>query len=84
MIKRKGMKNFKRFKTPYMNDSTRKRRVERAGFLLEIFEANPRIIEHAVFRDESDFPLQIPINSQNGRVCFKGQKKIVADKNLPH
>ena len=42
-----------------------KRRVERAGYLLEKFETNPRMIERAVYQDESDFPLQIPINSQN-------------------
>ena len=32
--------------------------------------------------DESDFPLQIPRNSQNDRVFFKEQKKDVPDKNL--
>ena len=61
-----------------MNDATRKRVVERADiFLLEKFETKPPLIEHAVFQDESDFPLQIPVNSQNGRVCFKDQKKDV-------
>ena len=42
-----------------------KRRVECAGYLLEKFETNPRMIERAVYQDESDFPLQIPMNSQN-------------------
>ena len=61
-----------------MNDATRKRVVERADiFLLEKFEANPPLIEHAVFQDESDFPLQIPVNSRNDRVYFKDQKKDV-------
>ena len=41
--------------------------------------------ERAVFQDESDFPLQIPISSQNDRVYFKGRKKKdVPDKNLSH
>ena len=67
-----------------MNDATRKRRVERAGCLLEKFETNTRKTERAVFQDESDFPLQLPINSQNYRVYFKAQKKDVPDKNLSH
>ena len=52
-----------------------KRRVERAG---------PLMIESAVFQDESNFSLQIPINSQNDRVYFKGRKKDVPDKNPSH
>ena len=68
MVKRKGMKAFKRVKTPQMNDATRTRRVERAGYLMEKFNQNPRMIERAVFQDESDFPLQIPLNCQNDRV----------------
>ena len=67
-----------------MNDPTEKRRVEHASCLLEKFELNPQMTEHAVFQDESDFRLQIPINSQNDRVCFKGQKKDVPDENLSH
>ena len=41
-------------------------------------------IERAVFQDESDFPLQIPINIQNDCVYFKGRKQDVPDKNLSH
>ena len=84
MVKRKGIKQFKRIKTPQMNEGTRTRRVERATGLLEKFEKNPRIIERAVFQDESDFPLEIPLNSQNDRVYYKGQKKNVPDENLFH
>ena len=65
---KKGTKQSKRLKLPYMNDATRKWKVERAGCLFEKFETNPGMIERAVFQDESDFPLQIPINSQNDRV----------------
>ena len=36
-------------KTPYINDATRKRRVERAVCLLEKLETNPIIIERAIF-----------------------------------
>ena len=35
-----------------------------------------------VFQDESDFRLQIAINSQNDRVYFKGQKEDIPDKIL--
>jgi len=84
IIKAKNINQFKRLKTPCMNDNTRKRRVERASNLLEQFEKKPRMIERAVFQDESDFPLQIPINCQNNRVYYKGQKKDVPDKNIYH
>ena len=55
-----------------------KNKSRHAGFLLKKFETK------SVFQDESDFPLQVPINSQNDHVCFKDQKKDVTDKNLSH
>ena len=67
-----------------MNESTRERRVSRAAGLVEKFKSNSRMIERAVFQDESNFPLQVPLNSQNDRVYFKGQKKDVLDENLFH
>ena len=46
------------------------------------------MIERAIFQDEfkfeSEFLLQISINSQNDRVYFKGQKKMLLIKNLSH
>ena len=50
--------------------------------LLEKFETN--LAERAVFQDESDFPLQIPINSRSDHIHFKDQKKDVLDKNLSY
>ena len=47
-------------------------------------ETDPRMIEHTVFQDEDDFPLQIPINSQNDRVCFKVRKKDAPNKSFSH
>ena len=67
-----------------MNEGTKKRRVERADKLVEKFSQNPRMIERAVFQDECDFPLEVPINSQNDRVYFKGVKKDVPETNLCH
>ena len=84
MVKRKGYKNYKRMKTPSMNDGTRKRRVERSTSLFEKFRKNPRMIERAVFQDESDFPLQIPNNPQNNRVYSKSEKKDIPHENLFH
>lgn len=81
-IKRKRMKQFKRIKTPYINNVTLKRRAECAGCLLEKLETNSLMIERVVFQDESYFLLQISINSQNDRAYFKGQKKDVPDKNF--
>ena len=43
-------------------------------------ETNPRMIGHAVFQGESDFPQQIPINNQNDHVYFKGWKKMFSLK----
>jgi len=58
------------------------RRVEWTAGLLKKFKKNPCMIKRAVFQDESDFPLEIPLNSQNDRVYFKGQKEDVPAENL--
>ena len=50
-------KQFKRLKTPSITDATRKRRVKCASARLEKFEKNPRMTEYAVFQDKSGFPL---------------------------
>ena len=83
-VKRKGYKNYKRMKTPSMNDVTRKRWVEGSTSLFETFGKNPCMIEPAVFQDESDFPLQIPNNPQNNRVYSKDEKKDIPHENLFH
>lgn len=62
LIKTKGIKQFKRLKTPYIIYATRARRVERANNILEKFSKNNQMIEGVDFRDESGFSLQIPIN----------------------
>lgn len=84
MVKSKGIRQFKRLKAPSMNETTRTRRVERAETLYAKFSRNPRMIERAVFQDECDFPLQVPLNNQNNRVYFKGTKIEVPEKNLFH
>ena len=84
IVKDKGYSQFKRLKTPQMNDATRKRRVDRAAGLVQKFKSNPRLIERAVFQDESDFPLQVPLNTQNDQVYSKGLKKDVRESSLFH
>jgi len=83
IVKRKGIKQFKRLKIPHMNERTQTR-VDRVAILLKKFNKNPRMIERAVFQDESDFPLEIPLNSQNDIVNFKGQKGDAPEENLFH
>ena len=66
-MKSKGLRQFKRLKTPMMSAGTKERRTTRAGLLAERFGKN-RMIEKCVFQDEKDFTLDIPINHQNSRV----------------
>ena len=84
MVKRSKINNFKRVQTPQMDDGARGRRVNRAVGLSKKFGKNPRMIERAVFKDESDFPLQIQMNKQNNRVYSKGKKSDIPVENLCH
>ena len=81
MIKRRNFRQFKRVKTPEMNDGCRNRRYARAIALAEKFERNTRMIEKTVWQDEKDFTLDVPVNLQNDQVYGKG-KKSVPDENL--
>ena len=83
-VKSRGINNFKRLKTPQMDQGTRKRRVERAKRLAGRFESNPRMIKKAVWQDEKDFTFQVPTNSQNNRVYRRGNKSNVPEENLFH
>ena len=78
MIKRRNFRQFKRVKTPEMNDGCRNRRYARAIALAEKFERNTRMIEKTVWQDEKDFtrdvPVNVPVNLQNDRVYGKGKK----------
>lgn len=84
IIKEKNINQSKRVKILHVNDVTRQRRIERVSNLGENFSKNSRIIERGVFQEESDFPLEIPINNQNNHVYFKGKKCDVPDENLCH
>ena len=69
LIKRK-INQFKRMKTPHMNNGTRDWRTIRSGNLAERFHHNPRLVEKFAYQDEKDFTLEVPLNIQNDRVFF--------------
>ena len=84
MVKRKGLKQFKRLKTQRMSEGTRERRTKIAGALAERIGTNSRNIERCVWQDEKDFTLEVPLNPQNSRVYVNGSKNDVDDKRLFH
>ena len=77
MVKIKGYKQFKRLKTPRVNDGTRLRRTERAKALAERFGSNKRKIEKCVWQDEKDVP-------QNSRVFGDDRKSDIDDSRFFH
>ena len=82
MVKKRNLKQFKRFKTPQMSEGTRNRRETRACSLRERFGGNTSMIKKTVWEDEKDFTLEVPVNLQNYRVCGKGQKSDIPDENV--
>lgn len=83
IVKSRGLRQFKRLKTPMMSAGTKERRTTRAGLLAERFGKN-RMIEKCVFQDEKDFTLDIPINHQNSRVYGSNRKSDIPAENLFH
>ena len=57
MIKRRNFHQFKRVKTPEMNDGGHNRRHARTVALAEKFEHNTHITEKTVWQDEKNFTL---------------------------
>ena len=82
MIKRRNFSQFKRVKTPEVNDGCRNRRYARAIALAGKFEHNTRMTEKTEWQGEKDFTLDVPVNLQNDRVYGKGKKSDVSDENL--
>ena len=83
MVHSKGLRQFKRLKTPMMSSGTKERRTTRAGELAERFGKN-RMVEKCVFQDEKDFTLDIPINPQNSRVYGSQTKSEISTDRLFH
>ena len=61
VVKRKGLKQFKRLKTPQISEATKKR-TERASFLVERITKNSRSIGKCVWQNEEDFTLEVLLN----------------------
>ena len=83
MVRRRGLNQYKRTKTPNMSSATRQRRTERAGALAEKF-SQKRAIERLVWQDEKDFTLDIPMNIQNSRVYGMNKKENIPANRLFH
>ena len=84
LVKKRKINQFKRMKTPHINNGTRDRRTIRSGNLAQCFDLNPRLVEKFAYQDEKHFTLEVPTNIQNNRVYFKGKKDQVPDENLFH
>ena len=84
MVKRKGLKQFKRLKTQRMSEGTRERRTKIADALAERIGTNSRNIGRCVWQDEKDFTLEVPLNPQNSCAIVNGSKNNVDDKRLFH
>ena len=83
MVKRRGLKQFKRVKTPRMSSATQQRRTERAGALAENF-LKKRSIEQCVWQDKKDFTVDVPFNAQNNRVYGMDEKDKTPVNRLFH
>ena len=81
-MKRRNFRQFKRAKTPEMNDGCLNRRCARAIALTERFERNTGVIQKTVWQDEKDFTLDVLVNLQNNRVYRKGKKSDVPNEKL--
>ena len=67
MIKRRGLKQFKRLKATMMSSGIKERQTKRAGALADRFRKS-RSVEKWEWQDEKDFTLDVPLNSQSSRV----------------
>ena len=59
MVKRRGLKQFKRVKTARMSSAPQQRQTEQAGALTEKF-SKKRSMERCVWQDEKDFLVVVP------------------------
>ena len=64
MIKRRGLKQFRRLKTTMMSSGTQERQIKRARALVDRFRKS-RFVEKCVWQDEKDFTSDVRLNSQN-------------------
>ena len=67
MIKRRGLKQFKRLKITMMSSGAQERQTKRGIALADRF-TKIHFVEKCVWQNEKDFILDVPLNSQNSRV----------------
>ena len=67
MIKRRGLKQFKRLKITMMSSGAQERQTKRGRALADRF-TKIHFVEKCVWQTEKDFTLDVPLNSQNSRV----------------
>ena len=82
IVKRTGLKNYKRERSVIIPAGTKQRRLERSKKFLSRFPL--KRVNMMTFQDEKDFTLEVPINVQNNRVYSKGPKGVVSEERLHH
>ena len=82
IIKKIGVKNFKRHQSVNLPPGVRERRLERSKKLLTRFPM--RKVKLMTFQDEKDFTLEVPTNRQNNRVYSRGKKSDINEERLYH
>ena len=73
LVKSRGLRAFKRLKTPRMSEVTRQRRTERAGRLADRFERNPRLIENVLSKMRRTLPWKFPLTLKT--IAFTQKEK---------
>ena len=81
MIKRKGLKQFKRLKATMMSSDTQEKRTKRARALEDRIRRGCSV-EKCVWLHEKDFTLDISLNSQNSHIYGFENKDNIQDNHL--
>ena len=81
MIKRRGLKQFKRLNTTMLSSGTQERRTKRARALADRFRKS-RFAEKSVWLNKKDFTFDAPLNPQNIRVYGFKNKNNIQDNRL--
>ena len=67
LVKRRKINQFKRMKTPHMNNGTRDQKAIRSENLAERFDRNPRLVEKFAYQDEKDFKTEFILKERKTR-----------------
>ena len=75
LVKRRKINQFKRMKTPHMNNGIRDWRTIWSGDLAERSDCNLRLVEKFAYQDEKDFTVEVLTNIQNKRKKGPGTRR---------